>query len=282
MSRGPLTLSLSRVGERGPAETPVRPRFNRVALLSTVCQTRYGLAPAGFNSRYGAAMTVFRRLLAAPVVALALVVLPLLPAHAQNAAKAQKQDAPVTIMAFGDSLAHGYGLPEGEPFPGQLEAALKDQGYAVEVINAGSSGDTSKSGRSRLSWVLQDRVDAAIVVLGANDALRGIDPAVTRENLDAVLQTLREQGVATLLAGMKAPRNMGQQYVQEFDSLYPELARKHGVLFYPFFLKGVAQRPELNQSDGIHPNAKGVRVIVDKILPKVEQLIERVRSNAAS
>jgi acyl-CoA thioesterase-1 len=219
-------------------------------------------------------MTVFRRLAAAPVVALALAVVASAPAAAQ--------DNTVTIMAFGDSLVHGYGLPEGEPFPAQLEAALKDEGYDVEVINAGSSGDTSKSGRSRLSWVLQDRVDAAIVVLGANDALRGIDPAVTRENLDAVLQTLDDKGVATLLAGMKAPRNMGEQYVQEFDSVFPDLAEKHGTVFYPFFLKGVAQQPDLNQSDGIHPNAKGVRVIVDNILPRVEQLIERVRSNAAS
>ena len=219
-------------------------------------------------------MTVFRRLAAAPVVALALAVFASAPAAAQ--------DDTVTIMAFGDSLVHGYGLPEGEPFPAQLETALQDTGHKVEVINAGSSGDTSKSGRSRLSWVLQDRVDAAIVVLGANDALRGIDPAVTRENLDAVLETLDERGVATLLAGMKAPRNMGQEYVQEFDSVFPDLAEKHGTVFYPFFLKGVAQQPDLNQSDGIHPNAKGVRVIVDNILPKVEQLIERVRSNAAS
>lgn len=214
-------------------------------------------------------MTVFRRLAAAAIVLFACA-----PAHAQ--------DDTVTIMAFGDSLVHGYGLPEGEPFPAQLQAALKDEGYAVEVINAGSSGDTSRSGRSRLNWVLQDDVDAAIVVLGANDALRGIDPAVTRENLDAVLQTLDDRGVATLMAGMKAPRNMGKAYVQEFDELFPDLAEKHGVVYYPFFLKGVAQDPDLNQSDGIHPNAEGVSVIVDNILPKVEQLIDRVRSNAAS
>lgn len=216
-------------------------------------------------------MTVLRRLLAAA----AFTVLPFVAVQAQD-------DGPVTIMAFGDSLVHGYGLPEGEPFPAQLERALIDRGYDVEVINAGSSGDTSKSGRSRLEWVLQDDVDAAIVVLGANDALRGIDPAVTRENLDAVLQTLDEKGIATLFAGMKAPRNMGQQYVEEFDDLFSDLADKHGVVFYPFFLQGVAQQPDLNQSDGIHPNAKGVQVIVDNMVPKVEQLIERVRSNAAS
>jgi acyl-CoA thioesterase-1 len=216
-------------------------------------------------------MTVLRRIFALA----ALAALTAAPVQAQA-------KEPVTIMAFGDSLVHGYGLPEGEPFPAQLEAALRDKGYQVEVINAGSSGDTSKSGRSRLSWVLQDDVDAAIVVLGANDALRGIDPAVTRENLDAVLQTLDDKGIATLLAGMKAPRNMGEQYVAEFDGLYPDLAQKHGVVFYPFFLKGVAQKPDLNQSDGIHPNAQGVAVIVDTILPKVERLIDRVRSDAAS
>ena len=224
-------------------------------------------------------MTVFRRLAAAPVFAAPVFAFGL---ALLADAPAQAQDEPVTIMAFGDSLVHGYGLPEGEPFPAQLEVALTDKGYDVEVINAGSSGDTSKSGRSRLSWVLQDDVDAAIVVLGANDALRGIDPAVTRENLDAVLQTLDDQGVATLMAGMKAPRNMGKEYVQEFDSVFPDLAEKHGTVFYPFFLKGVAQQPDLNQSDGIHPNAEGVAVIVDNMLPKVEQLIERVRSNAAS
>mgnify|MGYP000451124160 CR=1 FL=1 len=128
------------------------------------------------------------------------------------------QDDKLTILAFGDSLVHGYGLPAGEPFPAQLQARLHEAGYDdVEVVNAGSSGDTSKSGRARLDWVLQGDVDAAIVVLGANDALRGIDPAVTRENLDAILATLDDKGIATLLAGMKAPRNMGAEYVEAFD-----------------------------------------------------------------
>ena len=192
------------------------------------------------------------------------------------------QDDKLTILAFGDSLVHGYGLPAGEPFPAQLQARLHEAGYDdVEVVNAGSSGDTSKAGRARLDWVLQGDVDAAIVVLGANDALRGIDPAVTRENLDAILATLDDKGIATLLAGMKAPRNMGAEYVEAFDSLYTALAEKHGVVFYPFFLKGVAQRPELNQSDGIHPNAEGVAVIVDTILPKVRELIARARDGTA-
>lgn len=195
-----------------------------------------------------------------------------------GAAPVRAQDDTVTLLAFGDSLVHGYGLPSGEPFPAQLEDKLRAEGYeTVEVVNAGSSGDTSEAGRSRLGWVLQDDVDAVIVVLGANDALRGIDPAVARRNLDAILTTLAEQGIPTLFAGMKAPRNMGSEYVEEFDAIYPELAERHDVVFYPFFLKGVAQRPELNQSDGIHPNADGVAVIVDNMLPKVEQLIRKAR-----
>jgi acyl-CoA thioesterase-1 len=213
-----------------------------------------------------------------PIAALLAASLLAAPAAAQDDAP---QDNTVEIVAFGDSLVHGYGLPEGEPFPAQLEAALHDRGYrSVEVVNAGSSGDTSESGRGRLSWVLSDTADAAIVVLGANDALRGIDPAVTRKNLDAILSTLDEKGIATLFAGMKAPRNMGAEYVDEFDAIYPELADKHDVLLYPFFLQGVAQDPDLNQSDGIHPNADGVAVIVENILPKVEQLIQNARAGS--
>lgn len=190
-------------------------------------------------------------------------------------------DPPLDILALGDSLVQGYGLPEGETFPDQLEAALKDQGIDADVINAGSSGDTSATGRSRLDWVLQERVDAVIVVLGANDALRGIDPQVTRDNLDAILSTLEGKGLPTLLAGMKAPRNMGQDYVDAFDGIYPQLAERYDLVFYPFFLQGVAQRPALNQGDGIHPNAEGVAAIVDRMLPKVQELIRRARNDQA-
>jgi acyl-CoA thioesterase-1 len=129
--------------------------------------------------------------------------------------------------------------------------------------------------------VIQEKTDAVIVVLGANDALRGIDPAVTRRNLDAILAKLREKGLPTLLAGMKAPRNLGTDYVQRFDAIYPDLAKRHDVVFYPFFLQGVAQTPELNQADGIHPNAEGVRVIVDNMLPKVEALLARVKARGS-
>ncbi|SDG10226.1 acyl-CoA thioesterase-1 [Limimonas halophila] len=206
------------------------------------------------------------------VLAAALALLAAAPAAAE----------PLRLLAFGDSLVHGYGLAEGKTFPDQLEAALREAGHAVRVTNAGSSGDTTEAGRSRLDWVVRPRTDAVIVVLGANDALRGIDPAVTRRNLDAILGRLTEQDLPTLLAGMKAPRNLGENYVARFDAIYPELAEKHGAVFYPFFLKGVAQKPALNQDDGIHPNAEGVRVIVENMLPKVKKLLARARDASGS
>jgi len=195
--------------------------------------------------------------------------------------RAADPDPPWDIVAFGDSLVQGYGLSEGKPFPAQLEAALRDAGHEVRVTNAGSSGDTSEAGLNRLDWVLRERTDAVIVVLGANDALRGIDPDVTRDNLNDILATLKDRNLPTLLAGMKAPRNMGRDYVERFDAIYPDLAKRHDVVFHPFFLKGVARKPKLNQSDGIHPNAKGVRVIVENMLPKVEELLARVTKRAS-
>jgi len=208
-----------------------------------------------------------RRLPSIAALGATLVLLAAVPAGAE----------PLRLLAFGDSLVHGYGLPAGETFPAQLEAALREAGHEVRVTNAGSSGDTTETGRSRVDWVVRPRTDAAIVVLGANDALRGIDPEVTRRNLDAILTRLAEKGVPTLLAGMKAPRNMGQSYVERFDAIYPELAAKHGTVFDPFFLKGVAGQSRLNQDDGIHPNAEGVGVIVERMLPKVEKLLARAR-----
>lgn len=204
-----------------------------------------------------------------------LVGLAVLPARAGDS------DPPWDVLAFGDSLVQGYGLSEGKPFPAQLENALREAGHDVRVTNAGSSGDTSEAGLNRLDWVLRERTDAVIVVLGANDALRGIDPEVTRHNLNEILATLQDKGLPTLLAGMRAPRNMGDAYVARFDAIYPDLAERHGVVFYPFFLKGVAQKPKLNQSDGIHPNAKGVRVIVDSMLPKVEHLLARIETRGS-
>lgn len=182
--------------------------------------------------------------------------------------------AETRILAFGDSLIHGYGLDAGDTFPEQLETALQAEGHEVEVLNGGNSGDTSAGGRARLDWALADDPEIVILVLGANDALRGLDPAATRENLDAMLTRLEKAKAQVLLAGMRAPRNLGPDYVEAFDGIYPALAGAHGVAFYPFFLEGVALRPELNQEDGIHPNAAGVAEIVRRIRPAIEPLLQ--------
>ena len=186
---------------------------------------------------------------------------------------ATADSSPVKLMAFGDSLVHGYGLPAGDSFPEQLERALLDRGYTVEVINAGNSGDTTAAGRARLDWALAAKPDLVLVELGGNDSLRGIEPSDTYRNLDLILGRLTADGLPVLLAGMRAPRNLGQDYAAEFDAVFPRLAEKHGVAFYPFFLDGVALEPALNQADGIHPNAAGVAVIVERILPALEPLL---------
>jgi len=177
------------------------------------------------------------------------------------------------IVVLGDSLTAGFGVAAGDAFPQQLEAALRQRGLAVRVINAGVSGDTTAGGRARLDWALAEKPDAAIVELGANDALRGLPPAMTRANLDAVVTRLKAQGIRVLLAGMRAPPNMGRDYADAFDAVYPALAERHGIPLYPFFLDGVVARPGLNQPDGIHPNAKGVAAIVDRIVPYVVRLL---------
>lgn len=179
----------------------------------------------------------------------------------------------IRILALGDSLTAGYGLAAEESFPARLEAALRQRGHDVRVINGGVSGDTSAGGLARLDWVLADKPHAAIVELGANDGLRGLDPETTHANLDAILTRLRESGVQVLLAGMRAPPNLGRDYQQEFDAVFARLRDSHNVRFYPFFLEGVAAQPALNQADGIHPNAEGVQMIVDAILPHVERLL---------
>src|SRR5690554_5560804 len=173
------------------------------------------------------------------------------------------QASEVRLLAFGDSLVHGYGLDEQDTFPAQLEAALRERGHRVQVLNAGNSGDTSAAGLARLDWALADDPDAVLVVLGANDALRGMEPAETYGNLTSLLADLEEKELPILLAGMMAPRNMGPEYAAEFDGLFPRLAEEHEVVFYPFFLEGVAAEADLNQGDGMHPNAKGVAVIVE-------------------
>lgn len=181
---------------------------------------------------------------------------------------------PLRLMAYGDSLTHGYGLPDGETFPDQLEAALQAEGLDVEVLNSGNSGETTAGGLARLDWALADKPDAMILELGANDGLRGLDPQATYDNLDAILERLSEENLPVLLAGMLAPPNLGPEYTEDFNAIYPRLAEKHEVPFYPFFLDGVAMVPELNQSDGIHPNAQGVAEIVERITPHVIRFLE--------
>lgn len=183
-------------------------------------------------------------------------------------------ERPARILVLGDSLSAGWGLGAGEAFPARLEARLKSAGHRVTVINGGVSGDTSAGGLSRLGWALNDKPDFAIVELGANDGLRGFDPAVTFANLDAIVARLKAAGVVVLLAGMRAPPNLGRDYAGEFDAVFPRLARRHGIALYPFFLDGVAARPGLNQPDGIHPNRKGVAVIVDRITPYVVRMLK--------
>jgi acyl-CoA thioesterase-1 len=184
----------------------------------------------------------------------------------------------VRIVALGDSLTAGYGLPAEAAFPVRLERALKAKGHAVTIENAGVSGDTASGGLSRLDWSVPDGTDAVILELGANDALRGIDPKVTRAALEKIVRRLKERGIAVLLAGMRAPPNMGADYGRAFDAIYGELASKYELVLYPFFLDLVAADRALNQGDGIHPTAAGVDVIVREITPKVEELIARVKA----
>ena len=186
----------------------------------------------------------------------------------------QAAAAPLRILAYGDSLTAGYGLPQEDGFVPQLQQALDKMGRETLVINGGVSGDTTAGGVTRLDWMLADKPDLVILELGANDALRGLDPAEARRNLETIILRLKESGAKILLAGMLAPRNLGEEYGAAFDAIYPDLAKTHGVPLYPFFLEGVATRPELNQGDGIHPTKEGVAVIVDGILPHVTQLMD--------
>lgn len=221
------------------------------------------------SSRYGPLM-VRRKLVA---------MLCLAPLTAMSGRRAAAQ-APreVRILALGDSLTAGYGLARPEGFVAQLQAALRAKGVPATVIDAGVSGDTTAGGRARLDWALADRPDAAIVALGGNDLLRGLDPASTYANLNDILTRLAGRNMPVLLAGMLGPRNLGQEFVIAFEGAYQRLAREHDVVFYPFFLDGVAGEAALNQPDGIHPNARGVAVMVERIMPSVEALLARVRA----
>src|SRR5579863_9945932 len=193
------------------------------------------------------------------------------PAFAQSPATAT--GAPIKMVVLGDSLSAGFGLAGADAFPAKLQKALKARGIAVDMANAGVSGDTTTGGRDRLDWSVPEGTQAVIVELGANDALRGTDPAVSRAALSDIVAKLKARGIAVMLCGMVAPPNYGADFATRFNSIYPDLAKSAGVPLYPFFLEGVAAAPKLNQADGIHPTAEGVDIIVKNILPSVEAFL---------
>jgi acyl-CoA thioesterase I len=203
---------------------------------------------------------------AAAVNSLLVVLLCLSVAHAQT--------APLKIAILGDSLTAGYGLKPDQAIPVRLQAALKAEGRDVTILNHGVSGDTSAGGVDRVDWMLADKPDIVMVELGANDALRAIDPATTERNLDAILAKLKDAKVAVWLIGMMAPRNLGPDYVKAFDGIYKKLADKYAIPLYPFILDGVAQDATLNQADGMHPNPEGVEVVVKHLLPFVNKNLD--------
>jgi len=185
-----------------------------------------------------------------------------------------------TIVCMGDSLTAGYGVDEAEAYPALLAARLREDGFAYQVINAGVSGETSSGALSRLDWMLTLDPDIVILETGANDGLRGVDPALTRRNIATIVDKLEAREVVVVLAGMQMVRNLGPAFIQKFRAIYPDIARASGVILIPFFLEGVAGRPELNQADGIHPTAKGYRMIVDHIYPYIVQSIDRHQQRA--
>jgi acyl-CoA thioesterase-1 len=193
-----------------------------------------------------------------------------------SAVTAQAASEPIQIVVLGDSLTAGPGLAADKTFPVRLEAALRERGHVVVVIDAGVSGDTSRDGLARLDWSVGPDADIVVVELGANDALRGTDPDITRSALDSILASLSERGLPVVLAGMLAPPNLGKDFAAAFNPIYGELATKYGAEFYPFFLDGVAGDSRFNLQDGMHPNAEGVEIIVERILPTVESVIKRV------
>ncbi len=194
------------------------------------------------------------------------------------AQSASQQPRPIKIVALGDSLTAGFGLPAEDAFPSKLARALNTRGTGVEIVNAGVSGDTATGGLERLDWAVPPDTDAVIIELGANDMLRGIDPKITRAAIDAIVGKLRQRRIAVLLCGMRAAPNLGQDYAAAFNAVFPDIAKTHDTLLYPFFLDGVVTMAKLKQRDGLHPTAAGVDVIVSNILPYVERLIEHVQS----
>lgn len=221
-------------------------------------------------------MIIRSRTLAGTAAALLAVIIVLANPHAV-APPADAAERALRLVAVGDSLTAGYGLPAKDSFPAQLEVLLRQRGLDVTLINAGVSGDTTASALARFDWSIPEGTDGVILELGANDALRGLDPVLAEKALDTMLMRLRERRIPVLLAGMYAPRNLGAEYVTAFDGIYPRLAQKYGTALYPFFLEGMMGVPTLDIGDGLHPNAEGVAVIARGILPKVEELIARIR-----
>jgi acyl-CoA thioesterase-1 len=211
-------------------------------------------------------LQLMQRLWLCALVGLLIVTMPLARAMA----------APPVVLVLGDSLVAGHGLPQGRAFSDILRQKLMRDGIDVTMINAGVSGDTTAGGRARLDWSLAANPDAAIIVLGGNDLLRGLDPQASYDNLQAIITRLQDRDIKVLLAGMQAPRNLGADYADEFDRIYPRLATQHDILLYPFFLDGVALMVDLNQADGMHPNEAGVDVIAGKILPLAKQLLAQL------
>ena len=207
----------------------------------------------------------------AHIVVLGLTLVATEPGFAQGAAISPEK--PIKMVVLGDSLSAGYGLPVPAAFPERLKESLQNNGIKVDMVNAGVSGDTISGGRDRLDWSVPEGTQAVILELGANDALRGTDPAVTRSALSDILTRLKARNIAVLLCGMVAPPNYGSEYSARFNAIYPDLAKSFGVPLYPFFLQGVAADAKLNQADGLHPTAEGVDVIVKNILPTVQAFV---------
>lgn len=232
--------------------------------------------PGSVPRRYGRWVPIVQSLrrFFAVLLGLGLLGLPMTASDAQaQTSPSNTGGRPLKLVALGDSLTAGYNLPASAAFPVVLEKALREKGIAVDIVNAGVSGDTTQGGLERLDWSVPDGTDGVILELGANDALRGLDPALPRQALDTIIARLKARNIPVLLAGMYAPRNLGGDYVRRFDAIYPELAQKYGLVLYPFFLEGIAGDKALNQADGLHPTAEGVKTIVRNILPSVERFI---------
>lgn len=219
-------------------------------------------------STYGLLMIAFKRFVSSLAVCAAFL----------GAFQPQARAEPRRIVGFGDSLMAGYGLDAGLGFPERLQAALRAKGHDVAIANAGVSGDTTSGGLSRLDWSVPDGTEIVILELGANDMLRGVDPALTRRNLDAMIAKLKQRGITVLLAGMRAAPNLGPAFTRAFDAIYPDLAKQYDLALYPFFLDGVAGDGVMIQPDGLHPTAAGIDRMVERFLPVMERVLKRTRT----